>query len=88
MKLWSELTHSEFTEMLDTKYIATPSTGRTFPPGFYGTFDLTFMLKSLHPDDVKINITNDDIKLRSNSSTYETTKNIEKPFFKTILGFT
>ena len=46
------------------------------------------MLKSLLPNDVKINITIDDIRLKSNLTTNETFRFTEKSFFYTTLGFT
>ena len=39
------------------------------------------MLKSLVPDDVKVNTTNDDIRLRSNSTANETTRFTNKNLF-------
>ena len=46
------------------------------------------MLKSLLPNDVKVNITIDDIRLKSYLITNETFRFTEKSFFYTILGFT
>ena len=48
------------------KYIATSSTAYTLPPGIYEVSDNTLMLKSLFSNEVKIDITIDDIRLRSN----------------------
>ena len=36
----------------------------TLPPSFYEIGDFNLMLKSLLPDDVKVDITIDDIRLR------------------------
>ena len=46
------------------------------------------MLKSLLPDDVKVNITIDDIGLRSNLTTIKTSRFTKNCFFYTMLGFT
>ena len=46
------------------------------------------MLKSLFPKEVKVNITNDDIGLKSNLTTDKTIRFIKKFFFYALLGFT
>ena len=53
-------------EILDTKHIATSSMGYTPELDIYEISDMKLMLKSLLPDDVEVNITIDDISLRSN----------------------
>ena len=45
------------------------------------------MLKNLLPNEVKVNITIDDVRLRSNLTTNKTIKFTKKSFFYTILGF-
>ena len=45
------------------------------------------MLKSLLLDDIKVNITIDDIRLRSKLSNNETIRFTEKNLFYTIFGF-
>ena len=55
----------------------------------YEISDINLMLKSLLPKEVKVNITIDDIRLKSNSTTNETIKFTKKIFFfYIILGFT
>ena len=61
-----ELTYSEILNKLDTKYIVASTIWYTPKPGFYEINDITFLLKSLLPDEVKVNITNDDKIQRSN----------------------
>ena len=56
-----ELTISEGEELLDTKYIPTSSTWYTPPPRNYKNSDVNLMLKSLLPDDMKLNNTIDDV---------------------------
>ena len=46
------------------------------------------MLKSLLPDEVKVNITIDDIRIKSNLTTAKTIRLTKKSFFNTMLGFT
>ena len=50
--------------------------------------DLNNTLKYLLPDTVKVNITIDDIRLKSNLKINQTLKFTNKSFFYTILGFT
>ena len=45
------------------------------------------MLKFLLPDEVKVNIANHDIRLKSNLITNRTNKFTKKCFFYTVLGF-
>ena len=46
------------------------------------------MLKSLLPDEVKVNISFDDIRPKSNLTTNKTIRFTLKIFFYTVLGFT
>ena len=50
--------------------------------------DLNNSLKHILPDNVKVNITLDDIRLKSNLKTNQTLIFTEKFFFYTFLGFT
>ena len=81
-----ELTYHEVAEVLDTKHIATSSTGNTLPPSIYETSDIKLMLKSLLPNDVKVNITIDDIRFRSNLTNNKTIRFTKISFFYTTLG--
>ena len=47
----------------------------------YEIIDFNFMLKSLLPKEVKVNITIDDIRLKSNLTTNKTIKFTKKSFF-------
>ena len=80
--------YSEITERLDTKFNATSSTGCSFTPGRFEISDLNLMLKSILPDDVKVIIIIDDIRLRANLSSKKTMKSIENSFLYTKPGFT
>ena len=62
------------------KYFATSSTRYTVPPGIYEITDVNLMLKSLLPNDVKVEITIDDIRLRSNLGKNKTIRFTKKYF--------
>ena len=81
-----ELGYNEVEEILDTQYIATSSGGG--PPELNEISDIALMLKSFLPKDVKVNITIDDIRQRSNLTNNKTLKFTRTSFFYTILGFT
>ena len=51
-------------------------------------FDINNTLKSTLPDNVKVNITIDDVRLKSNLKIKQTLSFTEKSFFYTLLGFT
>ena len=51
-------------------------------------FDIKFMLKFLHPQEVKVSITIDDVRLKANSTTKRTRSFTKRSFFYVILGFT
>ena len=83
-----ELTYSEITEILDTKYISTSSIGNKFRPGIYNVSDLNLMLKSLLPDLVEVSVTINDFRLILNLTSNKTEIVTEKLFFHKISGFT
>ena len=70
------------------KYIPTKRTGYSLNPGIYEVVDLNNTLKHILPDNVKINITIDDVRLKSKLKTNQTLIFTEKSFFYTNLGFT
>ena len=82
------LSYDEIMDILDLKYIPTKRTGYSLNPGIYEVVDLNNTLKHILPDNVKINITIDDIRLKSNLKIIQTLIFTEKSFFYTILGFT
>ena len=82
------LSYDEIMDILDLKYIPTKRTGYSLKPGIYEVVDLNNTLKHILPDNVKINITIDDIRLKSNLKINQTLIFTEKSFFYTILGFT
>ena len=83
-----QLTYDEIIDVLDLKYISTERIGFSLNPGIYEFVDLKNTLKHILPDNVKVNATIDDIKLKSNLKSNQTLIFTEKSFFYTILGFT
>ena len=82
------LSYDEIMDILDLKYIPTKRTGYSLNPGIYEVVDLNNNLKHILPDNVKINIAIDDIRLKSNLKINQTLIFTERSFFYTILGFT
>ena len=82
------LSYDEVMDILDLKYIPTKRTGYSLNPGIYEVVDLNNTLKYILPNNVKVNITIDDIRLKSNLKINQTLIFTEKSFFYTILGFT
>ena len=83
-----QLTYDEIIDVLDLKYISTKRIGFSLDPGFYEIVDLNKTLKLILPDNVKINVTIDDIRLKSILKINQTLIFTNKSFFYTILGFT
>ena len=82
------LTYDEVIDILDLKYIPTKRTGYSLNPGIYEIVDLNNILKYILPDNVKVSVTIDDIRLKSNLKSNQTLIFTEKSFFYTILSFT
>ena len=82
------LSYDEIMDILDLKYISTKRTGYSVNPGIYEVVDLNNTLKNILPDNVKVSVTIDDVRLKSNLKTNQTLIFTEKSFFYTILGFT
>ena len=78
-----EITHNEYVDKFDTKYLAASSTGYTIPTGNFEITDL--LLNFLFHNEVKVNNTIDDIWLTTNFTANETIKFAKKPFFQTEL---
>ena len=83
-----QLTYDEIIDVLDLKYISTKRIGFSLDHGIYEIVDLNNTLKHILPDNVKINVTIDDIRLKSNLKINQTLSFTNKSFFYTILGFT
>ena len=82
------LIYDEIMDILDLNCIPTKRTGYSLNPGIYEVVDLNNTLNHILPDNVKVNITIDDIRLKSILKINQTLIFTEKSFFYTILGFT
>ena len=83
-----QLTYDEIIDVLDLKYISTERRGYSLNPGIYEIIDLNNTLKHVLPNNVKVSIKIDDIRLKSNLKINQTLIFTEKSFFCKILGFT
>ena len=82
------LIYDEIINILDLKYFPTKRTGYFLNPGIYEVIDLNNTLEYILPDNVKVNVTIDDIRLKANLKINQTLIFTEKSLFYTILGFT
>ena len=82
------LSYDEIMDILDLKYIPTKRTGYSLNPVIYEVVDLNNTLKHILPDNVKVSVSIDDVRLKSNLNTNQTFIFTETTFFYTILGFT
>ena len=83
-----KLTYDEIMYILDFKYIPTKRTGYSIEPNIYNIVDLNKILKNILPDNVKINISIDERKYKTDLKINQTLIFTNKSFFYTILGFT
>ena len=83
-----QLTYDEIMDILNLKYIVTERTGYSLNRGIYEVVDLNKSLKYILPNNVKVNLTIDDIRLKSNLKNNQTLIFTNKSIFYTILGFT
>ena len=79
-----ELIYTGREYMLFTKYIAATSIRLTLPPGIFEISDINSTLKTLLSDEVKENITIDDIRLRSKLTTDKTKRLSKNSFLQNI----
>ena len=82
------LTYDEIMDILDLKYISTERMGYTIEPNIYNVVDLNKSLKNILPNNVKIDITIDERKYKTDLQINQTLIFTNKSFFYTILGFT
>ena len=83
-----QLTYDEIINILDLKYIPTKRIGYSIKPNIYNVVGLNKTLKNILPDNVKINITIDERKYKTDLKINQTLIFTNKSFFYTILGFT
>ena len=61
-----KITYDEIVSILDVKYINGSTIGYTLVQGIYEKIDVNWILKPLLPSKLEVNVTIDDITLRSN----------------------
>ena len=83
-----QLTYDEIIDIINLEYIPTKRTGYSLPQGIYEVVDLNNCSKYFLPHNVKVSVTIDDVRLKSNLKNNQTLIFTEKSFFYTILGFT
>ena len=82
-----QLTFDEIIDILDLKFTPTKGTGYSLNPSIYEVVDLKNTLKYISPDDVKVGVTKDDVRLKSNLKKNQTLIFSTEYFLNTILGF-
>ena len=82
------LSYDEIIDILDVKYFPRTRRGYSLNPGIYVVVDLNNTLKHILPNNVKVSVTIDDVRIKSNLKTNQTIISAEKSFLYTILGFT
>ena len=83
-----QLTYDEIINILDLKYISTKRIGYSVEPNIFNIVDLNKTLKNILPNNVKINITIDERKYKTDLKINQTLLFTNRSFFYTILGFT
>ena len=83
-----QITYDEIMDISDLKYIPTKRTGYSLNPRFYEVVALNNNLKHILPDNVKVSVTIDNVRLKCDLKTNQTLIFPEKSFVYTILGFT
>ena len=76
-----QLTYDEIIDILDLNYIPTKRMGCSLSLGIYEVVDLNSTLKNNLPDNVKVSVTIDDVRLKSNLKINQTLILTEKSFF-------
>ena len=74
------LSYDEIIDILDLNFIPTNQTGYSLNPGIYEVVNLNNTLKYILPGNVKVSVTIDDIRLKSNLKTNQTLIFTEKSF--------
>ena len=82
-----QLTYDEIIDVLDLKYIPTERRGYSLNPGIYEVVELNNTLNYILPDNVKVSVTIEDVRLKSNLNINQTSIFTEKYFFYINLGF-
>ena len=81
-----QLTYDEILDILDLKYISSKRTSYSLQPGFYQVTLMNTMPKLILPKNMKLTITIDDIRTKSNLKPNRILIFTKKSFFYTNLG--
>ena len=76
-----QITYNEMIDILDVNYIAASTKGYTLPTSVYEIIDNNLLLNSLLRKEVKVYITNDGVRLKSNLNINKTIRFPKKSFF-------
>ena len=83
-----QLTYDELIDIIDLKYVPTKRIGYSLKPNIHQISDINETLKNILPDHVKISVTKDERKYKTDLKNNQTLIFTNKSFFYTILGFT
>ena len=83
-----QITYDEIIDVLNLTYIPTKRIGLSLKPDIYNVVDLNNSLKFNLSDNVKIGVTIDERKYKTNLKVNQTLLFTNKNFIYTILGFT
>ena len=83
-----QLTYDEIIDILDLKFIPTKRMGFSIEPNIYNVVDLNKTLKNILRNNIKINVSIDERKYKTDLKINQTLIFTNKSFFYTILGFT
>ena len=83
-----QLTYDEIINILDLKYIPTKRMGYSIEPNIYNVVDLNKTLKNILPNNIKINVSIDERRYKTDLKINQLLIFTNKSFFHTILGFT
>ena len=81
-------TYDEIIDILDLKNIRTKRTGYSLNFGIYEITNINKTLEFSLPNNVKLSITSDDIRLKSHLKKSQFSVFTDKGFFYSLLGFT
>ena len=82
------LTYDEIIDILDLKNIPTERIGYSIEPNIYNVVDINKALKNILPNNIKIIVSIDERKYKTDLKINQTLIFTNKSFFYTILGFT
>ena len=82
-----QLTYDGIIDKLDPKQFPSKRTGYTLKPGMYEASDINIILNHILPNNVKVSITIDDVRLKSTLKINQTLIFNKTSSFYTILGF-